>query len=74
MTSTTDPSDRPNVQMAATVDIAIELFAARGRRNASTFLDASGASFATIVRVLAEPGRRRAPLPPNVLPLPVTKR
>lgn len=60
--------------MAALIDLAIELLAARGRRAAARFLDASGASFAIIVRVLAEPARRRAPLPQNVLPLPRLKR
>jgi hypothetical protein len=59
--------------MAVTIDIAIELLAARGRRAAATFLKASGARFTVIVRVLSEPGRRRDPLPQNVLPLPRLK-
>jgi hypothetical protein len=67
-------SDRADVQMAVIVDIAVELLAARGRRAAATFLDASGASFAIVVRVLSEPSRRRGPLPQNVLPLPRLKR
>lgn len=54
--------------------VTIELLAARGRPAAATFLEASGARFAVIVRVLGEPGRRRDPLPLNVLPLPRLKR
>lgn len=70
----TPQPDRPDVQMAALVDLAIELLPARGPHAAATFLQASGASFGLIVRVLAEPDRRRELLPQNVLPLPRTTR
>lgn len=56
--------------MAVTIDVAIEMLAARGRPVAATFLEASGARFSVIVRVMGEPGRRRAPSRLNVLPLP----
>jgi hypothetical protein len=69
MTTTTLP-DRADVQLAAVVDIALELLEARGQRSAVAFLVASGAGFGTICRVLTDPGRRRRPLPLNVLPFP----
>lgn len=60
--------------MAVIIDIAVELLTTRDRRAAATFLEASGVNFANIVRVLAEPTRRRGPFPQNVLPLPRLKR
>lgn len=72
--ASSQPGDRSNVQLGATVDIGVELLAARGRRAAATFLDAAGVSFATTVRVLAEPYRRRIPIALNVLPMPRLKR
>jgi hypothetical protein len=74
MTSTTSSGDRPNVQMAAIVDIGLELVAAQRSNEAVKFLAVSGVRFATLVRVLAESERRRAPLSQNVLPLPHIKR
>jgi hypothetical protein len=74
MTSSMNTADRSDVQLAAIVDIAIELVAVDRRDDAVQFLTASGASFATTVRVLAEPDRRRPPLALNVLPLPRLKR
>jgi hypothetical protein len=68
------PADRPDVQLAAIVDIAVELLAVDRRDDAVKFLTASGASFATTSRVLTEPGRRRPPLALNILPLPRLKR
>jgi hypothetical protein len=53
------PGDRANAQLAAFVDIALVLLAARERRAVAAALLAAGASFATTVRVLAEPARRR---------------
>jgi hypothetical protein len=70
----TEPTDCPNVQLAAIVDIAVELVAVDRRGDAVRFLAASGASFSPTARVLTEPSRRRPPLAPNVLPLPRLKR
>jgi hypothetical protein len=74
LTSSTNTADRSAVQLAAIVDIAIELVAVDRRADAVRFLTASGASFATTVRVLAEPRRRRSPLALNVLAEPRLKR
>jgi hypothetical protein len=74
MIFTTTLGDRPNVQLAAIVDIGLELVAVHRKDEAVEFLTVSGVSFATLVRVLSEPLRRRAPLPQNVLPLPRLKR
>jgi hypothetical protein len=43
---TSKPADRPDVQLAAIVDIAVELAAVGRRDDAIRFLSASGASFA----------------------------
>lgn len=67
-------TNRADVQLGVIVDIAVELLVMRGRRAAATFLDASGANFTTVVRVLSESTRRCRPLPQNVLPLPRLKR
>jgi hypothetical protein len=71
--SQTSQYDRQDVQMAAIINIAVELLAARGPRAAAAFLEASSAKFAIIAKVLAEPSRRRQPLRQNVLPLPRPK-
>lgn len=70
----TSPPDRPDVQLAVIIDIAVELLGVRGRGAASVFLEASGVSFAIICRVLTEPARRRRPRLGNVIPLPRLKR
>jgi hypothetical protein len=60
------PGSRANKELARAVDQALELLNEDGQRAASTFLTDAGASFSTIVRVLAEPGRRRPlDLPPS---------
>jgi hypothetical protein len=53
-------TDRPNTQLAATVDQALIVLEQQGIGAAARFLEASGARFALICRVLAEPARRRA--------------
>lgn len=70
MTSTA--TDRPNIQLAAAVDHALDLLNEDGRRAAVTLLESAGASFATIGRVLCEPARRRARTHVNADPLPTT--
>jgi hypothetical protein len=61
-TSTTSSTgaDRPNTTLAATVDQALAVLEQRGARAAADFLQARGAGFALICRVVAEPARRRA--------------
>lgn len=59
--------DRPNTDLATAVDAALLLAEQHGVRAAAAFLAEHGAGFALTCRVLAEPGRRRAPtldLPP----------
>jgi hypothetical protein len=53
-------TDRPNTDLAAAVDEALAAQLELGTRTAAAFLEANGAGFALICRVLAEPGRRRA--------------
>jgi hypothetical protein len=60
MTANTPLPDRTNVQLAAAVDYALELLIQESPGAAAKHLTDSGARFATVVRVLAEPGRRRA--------------
>jgi hypothetical protein len=70
MTSIASTPDRPNAQLASAVDIALDLQTEYGRRAAARFLDVAGASFATTVRVLSEPDRRRPPRARTPLDLP----
>lgn len=52
-------TDRPNADLALTVDLALLRADKLGVRAAAAFMASRGASFALICRVLAEPGRRR---------------
>jgi hypothetical protein len=52
-------TDRPNTDLAAAVDQAVVILIEDGPREATNFLEARGAGFALICRVLADPGRRR---------------
>lgn len=52
-------TDRPNIQLSAVVDQALDLAEQKGVRTAAAFLTQYGADFALICRVLQEPTRRR---------------
>ncbi|WP_323141271.1 hypothetical protein [Massilia phyllosphaerae] len=49
-------TDRPNIDLAATVDQALAM---ADKQTAARFLEEKGAGLALICRVLAEPTRRR---------------
>jgi hypothetical protein len=53
-------TDRLNTDLAAAVDQAAAIHIELGPRAAAAFLEAQGAGFALICRVLEEPERRRA--------------
>ena len=53
------PPDRPNAELAAAVEAALNMIKMHGMRAAATYLAEHGAGFALICRVLAEPGQRR---------------
>lgn len=60
MDSTFQARDRANVRLAELVDTALEVYLELGAPAAAKFLTNAGASFATVVRVLSEPEKRRA--------------
>lgn len=53
-------TSRHNTELSAAVDQALIIAQQQGRDIAAAFLEARGAGFALICRVLAEPARRRA--------------
>jgi hypothetical protein len=54
---------RPNVASSALVDRGIGISDEQGRTLAAAFLTERGVPFSVVVRVLAEPQRRRQSLP-----------
>ena len=52
-------TDRPNTQLSAVVDQALDLAEQQGVRAAAAYLTQYGADFVLICRVLQEPTRRR---------------
>lgn len=52
-------ADRENTQLAQLIDVAIELGNEQDLKAATAFLIGAGVGFATTVRVLSEPKRRR---------------
>jgi hypothetical protein len=66
------PTDRPNRTLSTDVELALFLVDRVGLRAAAQFLEARGAGFALICRVLAEPARRRAAELPAPATVPAT--
>jgi hypothetical protein len=52
-------SDRRNVQLATTVDVAVGMMRSNHRADIAQFLEKSGATFPVIVRVLSSIERRK---------------
>jgi len=50
---------RPNAALAANVEQALQTVVTDGRRHAAHLMSASSVPFSVIVRVLAEPAKRR---------------
>lgn len=59
MNTVSTHNDRPNTDRAGLVDAAVSIQLEHGPQVAARFLTSGGVSFATTVRVLSEPSRRR---------------
>ena len=56
----TKSNGRPNAALAASVEEALQTVETHGRVHAARLMSMEGVPFAVVVRVLAEPSRRRS--------------
>lgn len=54
-----DCEGRPNITLATSVDEALRAVDTRGQRHAARLMSTAGVPFSVVVRVLAEPDKRR---------------